>query len=288
MTLFHRPKRPDTALADKTELLVPIRLDIDILDGHNRLREAFIWNANGWVIHFASTRRSDPFQILDPFVTSTVFAQTLCDDFGIAPINHSKVINSITSSMMEQITDFKNHHVEVDHSLPPLAKPRPAKPAQLTESKPEIVVTEPGSDAQNKRVIKLVEGIDRKRIPSGSGWLDQEEAQWWERWRRHIAQLDEHIAGATLVTKKKGKKRRKDKAQPLAITNGEVKAEAIDFLGVPPPVEVKDEFVEQVLVVDYDEEEKEDGSVNEDLRVVIKVTIFLVVYSICEVLTIAH
>ena len=42
-------------------------------------------------------------------------------------------------------------------------------------------------------------------------------------------------------------------------------------MGVP---EVKDEFAEQVLVVDYDEEEKEDGSVNEDLRVVIKVTFF--------------
>lgn len=228
----------------------------------------------------------DPFRISDPFVTPTIFAQTLCDDFGIAPVNHSKVINSIVSSIIEQITDFKNHHIEVDYSLPLPAKS--AKSTQLTESKPEIVVTEPGSDTQNKRVIKLVEGVDRKRIPTGSGWLDQEEAQWWERWRRHIAQLDERIASATLSTKKKGKKRRKEKTQPLVVTNGEVKAEAVDFLGVPPPAEVKDEFVEQVLVVDYDEEEKEDGSVNEDLRVVIKVSIFQVVCSTCEVLTLAH
>jgi hypothetical protein len=224
----------------------------------------------------------------DPFVTPTIFAQTLCDDFGITPVNHSKVISSIVSSIIEQITDFKNHHVEVDHSLPPLTKPKPAKPTQLTESNPEIVVTEPGSDAQNKRIIKLVEGIDRKRIPTGSGWLDQEESQWWERWRRHVAQLDQRIAGATLCTKKKGKKRRKDTVQPLGITNGGVKAEVVDFLGVPLPAEVKDEFVEQVLVVDYDDEEKDDGSVNEDLRVVIKVAIFHVVCSTCEVLTLAH
>jgi len=269
-SLFHRPKRPDPTLANKNELLVPIRLDIDVLDGHNRLREAFIWNANGTVVRFAFTYIPDPFQISDPFVNANIFAQTLCDDFGIASVNHSKVINSIVSSITEQVTDFRNHHIEVDHSLPP-----PAKPTQPIEGKPEIVVTEPGSGTQNKQVIKLVEGIDRKRIPTGSGWFDQEEAQWWERWRRHIAQLDERIAGATLGTKKRGKKRRKEKTQPLAITNGQVKAEAVDSLGVPPPAEVKDEFAEQVLVVDYDEEEKEDGSVNEDLRVVIKVAIFL-------------
>lgn len=281
MTLFHRPKRPDPALANKTELLVPIRLDIDVLDGHNRLREAFIWNANGRLIRFAPTHIPDPFPNSDPYVNANVFAQTLCDDFGIAPVNHSKVINSIVSSITEQVTDFRNHHIEVDYSLPP-----PGKPTRLTESKPEIVVTEPGSGAQNKQVIKVVEGIDRKRVPTGSGWFDQEEAQWWERWRRHITQLDERTAGATLGTKKKGKKRRKENTQPLAITNGEVKAEGIEFLGVPPPAEVKDEFAEQVLVVDYDEEEKEDGSVNEDLRVVIKVT--MVVCSMCEMLTLAH
>jgi SWI/SNF-related matrix-associated actin-dependent regulator of chromatin subfamily B protein 1 len=286
LTLFHRPKRPDPTLADKADLLVPIRLDIDVLDGHNRLREAFIWNANGRMIRFASTNVPDPIQITDPFVTPNAFAQTLCDDFGIAQVNHAKVINSVVSSIAEQITDFKNHHVEVDHSLHPPA--RPAKPTQLTDSRPEIVVTEPGSDAQNKQVIKIVEGIDRKRVPTVSGWLDEEETEWWERWRRHIAQLDERITSASLGTKKKGKKRRKENAQPLGVTNGEVKMEAIDFPGVPPPAEIKNEFAEQVLVVDYDEEEKDDGSVNEDLRVVIKVAIFQIVCSTCEVLTLAH
>lgn len=271
MTLFRRPKRPEPALVDKTELLVPVRLDIDVLDGHNRLREAFIWNANGRMIHFTSTRTRPPDlgQITDPFVTPTAFAQTLCDDFGITPVNRSRVISSIVSSIVEQITDFRNHHVEVDHALPPPAKP--ANSAQPTESRPEIVITEPGSGEQNKRVIKLVEGIDRKRIPTASGWLDQEETEWWGRWRRHVAQLDERTAGTALGTKKKSKKRRKEKSLPLAITNGEVKIEAVDVLGVPPPAEVKDEFAEQVLVVDYDEEEKDDGGVNEELRVVVKV-----------------
>jgi len=210
----------------------------------------------------------------DPFATPTVFAQTLCDDFGIATVNHSKVINSIVASIAEQVTDFKTHHVEVDHHPPPpLAKS--AKPAQPTDGKPEIVVTEPGSDTQNKQVIKLVEGIDRKRVPGASGWLDEQETEWWERWRRHLAQVDGRIAGAGAPSvKKKSKKRRKEKAQHLAITNGEVKIEAVDVPDIPPPAEVKDEFAEQVLVVDYDEEEKDDGGVNEDLRVVIKVTTF--------------
>ena len=248
-------------------------------------RRLFGTQTVGWLVlhlHIYLT----PLQISDPFVNANVFAQTLCDDFGIAAVNHSKVISSIVSSITEQITDFRSHHVEVDHSLPPPAKS--VKPSQLIEGKPEIVVTEPGSGAQNKQVIKLVEGIDRKRIPTGSGWFDQEEAQWWERWRRHVARLDERIAGVTLGTKKRGKKRRKDKTQPLAITNGEVMAEVVDFLGVPLPAEIKDEFAEQVLVVDYDEEEKEDGSVNEDLRVVIKVAIFQVACPTCETLTLAH
>jgi len=173
---------------------------------------------------------------------------------------------------MEQVTDFRNHHVEVDNPhQPPPAKP--AKPAQQpSESKPEIVVTEPGSDAQNARVIKLVEGINRKRVSAGTGWLDEEESEWWERWRRHLAQLDGRIA-STALSPKKSKKRRREQTQPPAITNGDVKIEVVDVLGVPPPAEVKDEFAEQVLVVDYEEEEKDDGGVNEDLRVGIKVAI---------------
>jgi hypothetical protein len=79
---------------------------------------------------------------------------------------------------------------------------------------------------------------------------------------------------------------------PLRITNGEVKLEAVDGLGVPPPpAEVKDEFAEQVLVVDYDEEEKDDGGVNEDLRVVIKVIYFILhcrLFNMDKVLTLAH
>ena len=224
---------------------------------------------------FAYLHIHDLTLLTDPFVTPNVFAQTLCDDFGIAPVNHSKVINSIVSSIMEQVTDFRSHHVEVDHH-PPLPPAKSAKPAQFTESRPEIVVTEPDRDAQNKQVIKLVEGIHRKRVPGASGWLDKEETEWWERWRRYLAQLDERFAGAgagTLDTKK-SKKRRKEKARPLAITNGEVKMETVDVPGVPLPAKDKDEFADQVLVVDYDEEEKDDGGVNEDLRVVVKVTIF--------------
>ena len=275
LTLFDRPKRPDPALTDKSELLVPIRLDIDVLDGHNRLREAFVWNANGRTTRFAYTHIHVLTLLTDPFVPPTVFAQTLCDDFGIAPVNHSKVINSIVSSITEQITDFRNHHVEVDHH-PPLP---PAKSAKLTESRPEIVVTEPDRDAQNKQVIKLVEGIHRKRAPGASGWLDKEETEWWERWRKYLAQLDERFPGAAggaggALGTKKSKKRRKEKARPLAITNGQVKMEAVDVPGVPLPAKAKDEFADQVLVVDYDEEEKDDGGVNEDLRVVVKVTVF--------------
>jgi hypothetical protein len=196
---------------------------------------------------------------------------------------------------MEQIADFKNHHVEVDHSHSHALPLPPPKPAKALESKPEIVVTEPGSDTQNnssnnnKQVIKLVEGLNRKRVPpSGAGWLDNEESEWWERWRRHVAKLDGRfvVGGTALAAKKKSRKRRKEKEKertmPLAraITNGDVKLEAVDVPfpvsvpRVPPPPEVKDEFAEQVLVVDYEEEEKDDGGVNEDLRVVIKVRYF--------------
>ena len=55
----HRPKSVSPEDAAKTELLVPIRLDVDVGDGYNRFRDTFVWNANGQIPYYALLNSPD-------------------------------------------------------------------------------------------------------------------------------------------------------------------------------------------------------------------------------------
>ncbi|KAG8855382.1 SWI/SNF chromatin-remodeling complex subunit [Serendipita sp. 405] len=128
MVKFHKmgrrpvflPKKVDAEAASKPELLVPIRIDVDIGDGYNRLRDTFVWNAN------------------DPYVTPAVFAQSLCDDFAIgfglgqpSEPAKKKFIDQVISSIQEQIADYKNHRVEIEN-VPPRPAIAPPSPRPTT------------------------------------------------------------------------------------------------------------------------------------------------------------
>ncbi|KAG8826158.1 SWI/SNF chromatin-remodeling complex subunit, partial [Serendipita sp. 401] len=230
MVKFHKmgrrpvflPKKVDAEAASKPELLVPIRIDVDIGDGYNRLRDTFVWNAN------------------DPYVTPAVFAQSLCDDFAIgfglgqpSEPAKKKFIDQVISSIQEQIADYKNHRVEIENVLPRAAiappSPRPTTPLPAN-GKPVSTVgggltvnglsrdlsrsrsttplpmereksEKPPLSAIQKHSSGLlnIEGmmIGRKRTrpandgPTGVGkFEDEEEEEWWTRWRKRMRVLD--------------------------------------------------------------------------------------------------
>jgi hypothetical protein len=121
-------------------MLVPIRIDVDVGDGYNRLRDTFVWNANGksflsFEIHAKLTCR------VDPYIKPEVFAQTIVDDFAIgfglgasSEAARRKVIEQVVANIQEQINDFRTHRVEIDQT----AARKPAPPTIVT---PVAVIT---------------------------------------------------------------------------------------------------------------------------------------------------
>ncbi|CCM05607.1 uncharacterized protein FIBRA_07836 [Fibroporia radiculosa] len=82
---FKHPRRLKPEDANRPEQLVPIRLEFDV--EHQKMRDAFVWNLN------------------DPVVTPEVFAQSIVDDYGLAPSYHTV----ITKAIQDQLSDFKAH-----------------------------------------------------------------------------------------------------------------------------------------------------------------------------------
>lgn len=74
--------------ANRPELLVPIRLELDI--EHHKLRDTFVWNLN------------------DPIITPELFAQSVVDDYSLP----QSTALTITKAIQEQLSDFKAHTIE--------------------------------------------------------------------------------------------------------------------------------------------------------------------------------
>ncbi|KAF8180083.1 hypothetical protein BJ912DRAFT_635214 [Pholiota molesta] len=110
--------------ANRPEALVPIRIEFDV--EHHKMRDTFVWNLN------------------DPVVTPELFAQTVVEDYNLAPSYHSVIVKSI----QDQLTDFRMHSTNYDGDGTELL------------------------DDEGQAVIK--------------GTLDEEEAKWWEVWRRRV------------------------------------------------------------------------------------------------------
>jgi SWI/SNF-related matrix-associated actin-dependent regulator of chromatin subfamily B protein 1 len=87
---------------------------------------------------------SDISPLLDPVVTPELFAQTVVEDYNLAPSYHSIIVKSI----QDQLTDFRMHSTNYDGDGTELL------------------------DDEGQAVIK--------------GTLDDEEAKWWEVWRRRV------------------------------------------------------------------------------------------------------
>jgi len=79
--------------ANRPEQLVPIRLEFDV--EHHKMRDSFVWNLN------------------DPVVTPEAFAQSVVEDYGLAPSYHSV----ITKSIQDQLSDFRIHSANPDGDI---------------------------------------------------------------------------------------------------------------------------------------------------------------------------
>jgi SWI/SNF-related matrix-associated actin-dependent regulator of chromatin subfamily B member 1 len=106
---FHRPRKLKPEDADRPEQLVPIRLEFDV--EHHKMRDSFVWNLNGRAIHNSiSVLKVHYACCIDPVVTPESFAQSIVDDYGLAPAYHAV----ITKSIQEQLSDFKAHSANYD------------------------------------------------------------------------------------------------------------------------------------------------------------------------------
>ncbi|KAF8958931.1 hypothetical protein BDZ97DRAFT_1839880, partial [Flammula alnicola] len=121
------PRKIDPEDANRPETLVPIRIEFDV--EHHKMRDTFVWNLN------------------DAVVTPEAFAQSIVEDYNLAPSYHSVIVKSI----QDQLSDFRAHSTNYD-----------GDGAELFDN-----------DAANDgAVIK--------------GTLDEENAKWWDVWRRRV------------------------------------------------------------------------------------------------------
>lgn len=277
-------------------------------------------------LHPAFTKTYN-FDLSDPYVNPLVFAQTLCDDFsiGLGLGNSSesarrKFIDQVVSSIQEQVTDFKNHRVEVEGSKPSNKPPTVITPLPLSGSKPVSTIgglTVNGLNAERSRSTTPLpgerslskkssfvglstadSGIGKKRArsrdgPEGVGIMEDEDQEWWERWRKRMRVLDAAAVNAKKLAGKKPPKstsrmtaspRKKSRTKPKSSTsrhegiptNGiKVEVSEHDFKNALVKTEEPDEFQKELLFVDDNEAETDTGY-NEELRIPIKVCFFFI------------
>ncbi|KAJ2796782.1 SWI/SNF chromatin-remodeling complex subunit, partial [Coemansia furcata] len=126
--------------AEQTEVLVPIRIDVDA-DGH-RLRDTFTWDLNN--------------ELIPP----QRFAHGLCIDLGLPP---ESFVPLIVQSMEEQLEDFRQYgHVEAASA----AATRQTLLDELAMRSAELLSIEDGEGD-----ISMVDAKDR---PPKLVWVDDE------------------------------------------------------------------------------------------------------------------
>lgn len=163
-----RPRKLDAEESERPEQLVPIRLEFDV--EHHKMRDTFVWNLNGAAIFNANDmhdgNRLAYVSIVDPVVTPETFAQSIVDDYGLAPNYHSIIVKSI----QEQLSDYRAHSLNYD------------------QDSGELVV-----DLTNE-------------VPVLQGTLDVSQGKWWESWRRMKTEIGASVGGMRSRRSKKKRK----------------------------------------------------------------------------------
>ncbi|KAH8097112.1 hypothetical protein BXZ70DRAFT_895483 [Cristinia sonorae] len=111
------------------EQLVPIRLEFDV--EHHKMRDTFVWNLN------------------DPIITPDVFAQSIVDDYALAPSYHA----IITKAIQDQLSDYKAH-------------------SAIFGGEPDASFSDENGNAADVVVKGEIE--------------EEEDAKWWDAWRKNV------------------------------------------------------------------------------------------------------
>jgi len=256
---------------------------------------------------------------LDPYVSPAVFAQSLCDDFAIgfglgsaSESARSKFIQQVVASLQEQTADFKNHRIEMEANsqrknvalvtaLPPSSKPVSTVGGLKVNGREQSISRAstplPGQREKSEKPLSIVglpkrplsnaleNSLSKKRSrstrdePDGVGKLDEEEVEWWERWRKRARAMDG--SGVRRTKKLSGGSRKKrskrEHHSTAAHLNGvppvgiKVEVNEPDIKDTPVKVEGPDEYQRELLFVGEDDEHDAATGINEDLRILIKV-----------------
>ncbi|KAF8653658.1 hypothetical protein AX16_003809 [Volvariella volvacea WC 439] len=174
------PRKLDPEEANKPEQLVPIRLEFDV--EHHKMRDTFIWNLN------------------DPVVTPEIFAQTIVEDYNLAPNYHAV----ITKSIQDQLSDFKAHHVSYDNDT--------TTTAMTTTGVGHTGGDNDGDDESSNKQ----DGEITSASPLHRGQLDESNAAWWESWRKKLRTEKGYVR----IGKRQISKGRKKRRTPGAATGG--------------------------------------------------------------------
>lgn len=144
---------------NRPEQLVPLRIEFDV--EHHKMRDTFIWNLNGRALiplFFKDSKTKNPFS--DPIVTPEAFAQSIVEDYTLAPSYHNVIVKAI----QDQLSDFKAHSASYDGESGELL---PSSPTLSTDL-----------DHNNTNDIQ-----DQNCTPM-RGLLDDDSIAWWMRWRK--------------------------------------------------------------------------------------------------------
>ncbi|KAJ4489990.1 hypothetical protein J3R30DRAFT_3653479 [Lentinula aciculospora] len=198
---FKIPRRLGTEEANRPEQLVPIRLEFDV--DHHKYRDTFVWNLN------------------DPIITPEFFAQSVVEDYQLAPSYHSIIVKNI----QEQLGDYKAHSALYDGE---------------------------GGDYL---------GDDHDPSITENGTLNEEDAMWWESWRKRLRTEYGFVKAGK---GSKGKRKRK-----VAGSKDES----------PEDADIEDTADHDTLLderpMTVEEFEIDEGKMTEDMRIVIKLDIIV-------------
>lgn len=152
--------------------------------------------------------------MVDPIITPEIFAQSIVDDYALAPSYHA----TITKTIQDQLSDYKAHSNTF------------------------------GEDGLlNSPVEDLIE----------NGKLDDEEAVWWEAWRKQVRSE----VGYKQIGGEEGRSRKRRKVvKDEAIEAPEILKQSISAASTDAPMSV-DDF------------EEDESKMNEELRILIKVRV---------------
>lgn len=152
----------------------------------------------------------------DPIITPEIFAQSIVDDYALAPSYH--VV--ITKAIQDQLSDYKAHSTTFGGD---------------PDSSASFTFPEPLLDNENEVV---------------AGEMDDEEAKWWAAWRKHVRSRKILVPKPITKVDSGSGSRKKRKVVKDEVTENE------DVLMAPPPVPASSNpFDVPVRVEDYEEDE---------------------------------